>query len=189
MFSHRTGLMVAFALFSWIVLWSVPAYPAPVAGDNEVEVAAGFFHSQGSETGALTADLNYGYYLTPGWEIGLRQALNYTFVDDARDAWFATTTPFLNYNFRLTDVVVPFLGAFFGAVWNDKDVSGTLGPQVGIKFFVGDQTYLGLRYRYEWFFDSLRGAGRNADNGNHVINLGVGFVWGGTRTTTTKPTR
>ena len=174
--SNRHVLAAALSV-SLLILFSTPISAAPVGGNSEIEGAAGFFHAQDSDSGALSADVSYGYYLTPGWEIGFRQALNYNFVDDARDAWVATTTPFLNYNFQLTERVIPFLGAFIGAAWNDRDATGTLGPNAGVKFFLSDQTYLGLKYRYEWFFNSLKRAGRNADNGNHVFNLGIGFVW------------
>ena len=54
--------------------------------------------------------------------IGFRQALNYNFIDDKRDFWLATTTPFFNYNFRLTEIIVPYLGAFMGWAWNDGAV-------------------------------------------------------------------
>jgi hypothetical protein len=160
--------------------FSGPALAAPVAGDHEAEVAAGFFHAQGSDSGAFNADINLGHYLTPGWEIGFRQALSYNFIDDGRDTWVATTAPFLNYNFHFLDGrLVPFLGGSIGVAYNDRDITGTLGPNAGVKVFLTDQTYLGLRYRYEWFFDSLKRAGGNADHGNHVVNIGIGFVWGG----------
>jgi hypothetical protein len=54
----------------------------PVAGDSEIDVSPGFFHTQDSSTGSFNADVSYGSYLTPGWELGLRQALNYDFIDD-----------------------------------------------------------------------------------------------------------
>src|SRR5438445_8970185 len=77
------------------------SYAAPVAGDNEVEAAGSFTHSQGSNTGNFTPDVAYGYYLTPGWEVGLRQALSYNFIDGARDQWRATNMQifFLNFTF------------------------------------------------------------------------------------------
>jgi hypothetical protein len=178
-----TILPVLFVLVS-LVLIIKQAQSAPVAGDNEVEVTAGFFHSQGSDSGSFNADLQYGYYLTPGWEIGLRQALNYNFIDGGRDSWVATTTPFLVYNFRFNDRVIPFLGLAGGVAWNDRDVTGTLGPNAGVKLFLTDQTYLALRYRYEWYFNSLKRADNNADDGNHVATIGIGFVWGGARKTT-----
>jgi hypothetical protein len=166
------------------LLWGNTAVlSAPVAGANEFQVSGGFFHSQGSDTGNLNTDLSYGYYLTPGWQLGFRQALNYNFIDDHRDFWVATTTPFLNYNFRLTDIIVPYLGGFIGLVWNDRDVTGTIGPQGGVKFFVHDQAFLNLGYRYEFFFDRIKAIEDNASRGNHVFNIGVGLTWGGASST------
>jgi hypothetical protein len=119
-------------------------------------------------------DLQYGYFLTPGWEVGLRQALNYNFVDDGPDAWLATTTPFLLYNFHLNERIIPFL-----ASPGTTERHGLLSPQAGVKIFLTDQTYLGSRCRYEWFFNSLKRAGDNADHGNHVGIIGFGLVWVG----------
>src|SRR5436853_5914431 len=97
----------------------------PVGSDNEIDVSAGFFHTQGTHTGSFNADVSYGYYLTPGWELGLRQALNYDFIDGARDSWRATTTPFLFYNFQFGNII-PFLGLPGDIVWNYVNVSETL---------------------------------------------------------------
>ena len=63
----------------------------------------------------------------------------YNFIDDGNDVWIATTASFVNYHFRITDIIVPYLGAFIGAAWNDRDVTGNLGPQAGHQFFVHEQ--------------------------------------------------
>lgn len=183
-FFHRHLSSFAFVVLTALAFFASPAQSAPVGGDHEIEAAAGFFHAQGSDSGAFNADLQFGHYFTPGWEAGIRQALNYNFVDGARDSWVATTTPFLVYNFHFNDRVIPFLGVAGGVAYNDNDVTGTLGPNAGVKIFLTDQTYLGLRYRYEWFFNRFNRADNNADNGNHVATIGIGFVWGGARKTT-----
>ena len=152
---------------------------APGAGASELQAAGGFFHAEGSETGSLNVDLSYGFYLTPGWQAGVRQALLYDFIDDERDFWQATTAPFINYHFRLTEVIVPYLGGFIGLLWNDRDETGIIGPQGGVKFFVHDRAFLNLGYRYEFLFDSIRTIDDNSSDGNHVFNIGVGFTWGG----------
>lgn len=156
---------------------------APTDGASEVQVSAGFFHAQGSDSGNLNADLSYGYYLTPGWQLGIRQALNYNFVDDARDFWLASTTPFINYNFHVTDIIIPYLGGFIGLVWNDRDATGTIGPQAGVKFYVHERTFLNLGYRYEFFFNRFEAIDDNKSRGNHVANLGIGITWGGAPST------
>ena len=95
--------------------------------------------------------------------------------------WAATTAPFVRYHFLglSENRIVPFLGAFLGAVWNDNDITGTLGPEAGIKFFVTEQAFIQTRYRYAWFFDDFESADNQSDNGNHVISVGIGYFWGG----------
>jgi hypothetical protein len=176
---RNARFLVATAIVFVLGLGGGKAQAAPEQGASELLVSGGFFHAEGSDSGNLNADLSYGFYLTPGWQVGLRQALNYNFIDDARDFWVATTSPFINYHFRLTPIVVPYLGAFMGLVWNDRDTSGTVGPQAGIKFFVHERTFLNLGYRYEWFFDHIDTIDDNTSRGNHVFNIGVGFTWGG----------
>jgi hypothetical protein len=167
-----------------LALVPVQSFSAPVARDSEVEVAGGFFHSQGSSNGNFNGDLHYGYYLSPGWEVGLRQAVNYQFISHQRDVWTATTTPFLFYNFRFSDKFIPYIGPDIGIVWNDRQITGTLGPNAGLKIFLSDQTFLNLGYRYEWFFHRIEDVPNHTNNGNHVANIGIGFVWGGARTAT-----
>jgi hypothetical protein len=176
---RKLGWLFTGTLVIGLLLGSGSASALPGDGASEVQASGGFNHTEGSDTGSLNADLSYGYYLTPGWQVGLRQALNYNFIDNRRDFWLATTTPFLNYNFRLTNIIVPYLGAFIGAAWNDRDATGTIGPQGGFKFFVHENTFLNLGYRYEIFFSRIETIDNNKSRGNHVVNLGVGFTWGG----------
>jgi len=179
-------LFATAALIGWL-LGAGTVIAAPTDGASEVQVSAGFFHTQGSDSGSLNADLSYGYYFTPGWQLGIRQALNYNFIDDHRDFWLATTAPFVNYNFRVTDIIVPYLGGFIGLVWNDRDVTGTIGPQAGVKFFVHERTFLNLGYRYEFFFNRIDAIDNNASRGNHVFNVGIGMTWGGASSSKAKP--
>jgi hypothetical protein len=179
---RRLGWMSSVMLAIGLSLATGSATALPGDGASEAQVSAGFNHTQGSDTGNLNVDLSYGYYLTPGWQLGFRQAINSTFVDNGRDFWLATTTPFLNYNFRLTNIIVPYLGGFIGLAWNDRDITGTVGPQGGVKFFVHDNTFLNLGYRYEIFFSRINTIDNNSSRGNHVANLGVGFTWGGAQT-------
>ena len=176
---QRLRGLSASALVMVLLLAHGSASALPGDGASELQLSGGFFHTQDADTGNLNVDLSYGYYLTPGWQLGLRQALNYNFVDDQRDFWLATTTPFLNYNFRLTNIIVPYLGAFIGLAWNDRDETGIAGPQGGVKLFVHDNVFVNLAYRYEVFFNRIEAIEDNRSRGNHVGNIGVGFTWGG----------
>ncbi len=158
--------------------------------DNEIQVSGSFFHAQGSDVGTLNGDVSYGKFLAnPAWQVGIRQGLSYSFIDDARDQWVASTLPYLKYHFLDAfgprSTVVPYLGVSTGLVWNDRDYTGALAPTVGAKFFLSEHVFLNMGYQYEWFFNSLsfRGATRNSDDGNHVALIGLGFLWGGQRPT------
>lgn len=162
-------------------LFAVPSHSQPVANSNEIQVSGGFFHAQGSDTGTLTADVSYGRFLSnPALQVGFRQGLLILFTDGPGTPWLGVSTPFFNYHFLglfQDNRVVPFLGISAGAVWNDDDFTGTLGPQAGGKFFLSNQTFLQLAYRYEWFFEELDRANNESDDGNHVVSVGLGFLW------------
>lgn len=163
-----------------LAVMTTPAYSAQNAGDKSLQLGGGFFHSQGTDAGTLTADVAYGYYATKNVELGIAQTLGYSFIDGADDEWTASTAPFVNYHFlglSDNDVFQPFIGAFIGAVYNDNDVVGTVGPQVGFKSYVNDSTFIAVKYRFEWFWDDmeLRDGSSDDSDGNHIVSVGVGF--------------
>ena len=172
-FSFVLGLGVLLAFVA------TPSYSVQGVGSSEILGSAGFFHAQGSDVGTISGDVSYGYYFFQPLEIGLRQGLQYAFVDGGDDPWQATTTPFVDYHFFATQPFQPFVGGFGGIVWNDDDITGTIGPEGGIKYYVNDTTFISGRYRYEWFFDELDVIEDEASDGNHVVTVGIGFVWGG----------
>ena len=83
---------VSAAIVGLALLVSSAATAGPRQGSNELLLSGGFFHRQGADDGNLNLDLSYGYYLTPGWQVGFRQAVNYNFIDDARELLFDPQT-------------------------------------------------------------------------------------------------
>jgi hypothetical protein len=163
------------------LLVSSPAVAQPLAQDNEVTFAGGFFHTQHSDAGSLNIDGSYGYFLDPQMEAGLRVNYSGTFNDNDRDAWLITTAPFFDFHFRKIserDSLIPFVGGFVGGAWNDQDGDGVIGPEGGIKVFFSSNTFMAARYRYEWYFNNLD-VGTDSSDGNHVVTIGFGYVWGG----------
>ncbi|HSE82938.1 MAG TPA: hypothetical protein VLB01_00150 [Thermodesulfobacteriota bacterium] len=158
---------------------ATPSYSVQSVGSSEIQVSGGFFHAQDSNTSDLSADVSYGYYFFQPLEVGIRQGINYTFINNADNPWLATTTPFIDYYFFADRNFQPFVGGFGGIVWNDDDITGTIGPEGGIKYYVNDTTFLEARYRYEWFFNDFDVIEDEASDGNQVVTVGIGFVWGG----------
>jgi hypothetical protein len=179
---RRTLLAVVFAICS---VQSTDAQPK--SNDNEILLSASLFRPINSGAGSFNADAVYSYHFDdPTWELGLRQSFTYTFSEEQSDVWNAVTAPLLRYNI-LTDTIfgiprrdefVPFIGGLLGAVWNDNDITGTTGPEAGLRWYARESTFLLVSYRYEWFFESLDTAD-NSQSANHVVALGIGFNWGG----------
>ena len=76
---------------------------------------------------------------------------------------------------------LPYVGGSIGAAYNDRDISGLIGPNAGLKVLFNSQTFLNVGYRYEYFFSDFEGINNNSNTGNHIGTIGIGFVWGGTR--------
>ncbi len=163
------------------------AYAQPKSNDNEILLSASLFRPLNSGAGSFNADGVYSYHFdNPAWELGLRQSFTYFFSDEQSDVWNAVTAPLLRYNI-LTDSIfgihrreefVPFIGGLIGAVWNDSEITGTTGPEAGLRWYARESTFLLVSYRYEWFFESLDNSD-NSQSANHVLALGIGFNWGG----------
>jgi len=161
----------------------VSAFAQPFPNSHEVSGAAAFFRPLGSGTGTFDADVAYGYHFDdPAWEVGLRQGYTWVLQRDEKDTWRALTAPYLHYNFcgMPNQMIVPYIGGFVGAVWNDSDFDGTVGPQGGVKIYVSPSTFVAANYRYEWFFDSF-GDINDRQREAHVVSLGLGYNWGGDR--------
>lgn len=149
------------------------------AGTKELELSGGFSHTQGTDVGTVNADVGFGYYIAPRLDLGIRQTLSYNFIDDGDDTWTASTIPFIEYSFLTSNPSFrPFLGAFAGAVYNEDDVTGTVGPSAGIRYYLNDSTAIITRYRYEWFFDDLSFEDTtDTSDGNHVVTIGFSYSW------------
>jgi hypothetical protein len=152
----------------------------PQEGNNELQLNANLFAPQGSSDLATSVAASYGIFLSDSLEVGIRQGYSGLFPSKASSQWVATTTPFVDYHFRGLsegDTVLPYVGVFLGAVWNDRDITGTLGPNAGVKLFVNSSTFVNFNYRYEWFFDKFRNVGDERTDGNHIGQAGIGFLW------------
>ena len=171
------SVMIAASMLIAGMVTSAQAFQSK--GDSALMLGGSFFKAQGADGGNLNLDVGYGYFLSENWEIGILQNVGYTIIKDDDDIWWASTIPYFNYNFRVKEAFQPFLGAFIGASYNKDDATGTIGPQLGFRSFVTDSTYVVVKYRYEWFFDELDydEIEDNSSSGNHVVTLGVGFVF------------
>ena len=158
-------------------------------GDFEFTLGASGASGNDLDGFAFGGDASLGYFFTDNLEVSVRQNLNYTDIgtfgggddDDLEDgdtegsAISGSTRIALDYHFDLGRLQ-PFIGANFGYVYGDG-VSDTFeaAPEVGLKWFVNDTTFIYGLAEYQFFFDKGDEADDAFEDGQFVYTFGNGF--------------
>jgi hypothetical protein len=147
----------------------------PDAGDWEFQLSASGANDNDFDVGAFTLTGGLGYYLTEGFEPGIRHSMSFFDSDDTDSTFAATTSGFIDYNIDL-DRFRPFFGVSLGGRYGDNtDEAFALAPEAGIKWYALEKTFLIGQMGYEFLFESADQADEAADDGNWVYTLGIGF--------------
>jgi hypothetical protein len=148
----------------------------PVAGTQEITLSGTGTNDRHFHDGSFGITGSYGYYVTSGIEVGFRQTLDWANVGDS-DTVNGISRVALDYHFNLGRFR-PFIGVNIGAVYG-KGVhdTGIVGPELGLKYFVNDTTFVLAQSEYQYFFDSGNSLTDNFDNGSFVHTLGLGFTF------------
>lgn len=147
---------------------------------NPWEVTLGGGASNSNDFDGFTANLNgsLGWYFTDNLEVSVRQTVTYS--DFFGTNWAGSTRAALDLHFPLGDRghVVPFIGANFGYIYGDgtKDTF-IAAPEVGIKFYVNETTFVFAVAEYQFFFDEADSDDVSSafDDGAFVYTFGIGF--------------
>jgi hypothetical protein len=177
----RGRIAVSFVALLIFACFASTGYSAQQVGDSSLQFSGGFQYYHSSEEGNLNVSIEYGKYTSRPLEVGVLQSFIYNFVEERSDSWSALTAGYANWHFlgfAQNDTFQPFLGGFAGIVYNDEDLTGAIGPNVGFKAYVNDRMFVATRYRYEMYLNDLElGGDPGSAWGNHVITVGLGFLW------------
>lgn len=125
----------------------------------------------------FTFEGSIGYFFTDAWEVALRQGLTFNDVAGDDDEWAAATRVALDYNFDMGRWW-PFVGASFGYIYGDAvEDTFVAGPEVGLRYFVNETTFILGLIEYEFFFEDSDEAEDAFDDGRFVYTLAMGFRW------------
>jgi hypothetical protein len=131
------------------------------------------------EAGGFTMNAQVGYYFTDQFQVRLGQSATYADTGDD-NTWSATTRlgGYYHFNYSVEQQWVPYIGANLGYVYGDG-VSDTFvaGPEVGVRYFVNDTTFITGSIAYDFFFDDAGDADSAFDDGQFVYAIGIGFQW------------
>jgi hypothetical protein len=70
--------------------------------------------------------------------------------------------------------LTPFVGVAAGALYDDRHVTGTVGPEAGVALFVSDALFVSARYQFRWAAERVGGVGHDG----HLALLAVGLLFG-----------
>lgn len=149
----------------------------PKEGEWELTLTGSGSNNQDFDAGGFGGSGSIGYWLTPGWEVLLRQSLIYANSADESGEYVASTRAAIDYHFDFGRFR-PFIGANLGFVFgNEVEETGLAAPEVGAKFYVKEQTFLFTMAEYQFFFEDVSDADEAFDDGQFVYSLGIGFSW------------
>lgn len=155
-------------------LMTMTAQAQPQANDWEFTLGGSGYADNEFDSGAFTLGGSIGYFYTENWEIGLRQTLGFT---SSGERWRGSSRLATDYHFLLGKFV-PFIGANIGYIYGDDfDDTWAAAPEVGVKFYVHENTFIFAVGEYQFFFDKARDADDNFDDGQFALTVGVGFNW------------
>lgn len=162
-----TSLMVA-ALMPGIVL------AIPAAGDREITLSGAGSSSNDFDNTGLSLDGSFAKYLSPQSAIGIRQSINVSNADDNTD-FTGSTRLFYDYHFGLSDWR-PFVGVNLGGLYGDNvDDTFAGGPELGLKYYVNDKTFIMGMMEYQFFFKNVSEADNRFKDGAYFYSIGLGF--------------
>lgn len=169
----KQKLQLLIAVFSLVLAASALAQPA--AGDWEITLGGGGNADNHFNTGGFNLGGSFGYFLTDNWETGIRQSVGFS---SSPDRWRGSTRGAVDYNFQLGKFV-PFIGANLGYVYGeDFDNTWAAAPEIGLKYFVLDKTFIFATGEYQFFFRHARDIDNRFKDGQFAITFGVGFNLG-----------
>jgi hypothetical protein len=123
----------------------------------------------------FAGSFSLGHFFTDGWEGLIRQDAGISYLDGSTRINAATSLG-LDYNWNFGGWV-PFAGVNIGYLYGSGvDDTFFAGPEVGMKFFINNTTFVQALVQYQWFFDRMRDID-DFDEDRFVYGLGMGVRW------------
>ncbi|MGV8843598.1 MAG: hypothetical protein ACOH2I_10265 [Pseudomonas sp.] len=164
----KSSLLVA-ALFPAVAL------AIPVTGDQEVTLGGAGSSDKEFDTTVFALQGSWGQYLSDASLWGIRQTINARDQEGESVKFDGSTRAFYDYHFGNGNTR-PFVGVSLGGLYGD-DVDDTFmaGPEIGIKHWVMDKTFITAMMEYQFLFKSGSEADDRFDDGAFFYSVGVGY--------------
>lgn len=164
----KTSMLVA-ALFPAAVL------AAPATGDQEITLNGAGSSDKDFDSTVFSVQGSWGQYLSDASLWGVRQTVSARDQEGESVKFDGSTRVFYDYQFG-SGAARPFLGLSVGGVYGDQvDETFMAGPEVGIKYWVLDKTFITAMAEYQFLFKSGSDARDRYDDGAFFYSVGLGY--------------
>ncbi len=164
----KSSLLVA-------AMFPVAALAVPVAGDQEVTLSGAGSSDKDFDDTILSVQGSWGRYLDDSSMWGIRQTINARDTEGESVKFDGSTRVFYDYHFG-TGPARPFVGVSAGGVYGEGvDDTFMAGPEVGIKYWVQEKTFITAMAEYQFLFKSGSDARDRYDDGAFFYSVGIGY--------------
>lgn len=172
---HSTSKITT--VFAALVLTALGAgaWAAPDAGDRTLTLSGtgSSDNDFDSNTFGLAGEL--GWFMSQSLETGVRQSISLNDRPGGSD-WSGGTRVFANWHFGGQNAFQPFAGISLGGFYGEQ-VTDTFagGPELGMKYYVKDKTFIEFQAEYQFLFESADDIDDRFDDGAFLYTLGIGY--------------
>jgi len=175
----KRGLLIAgVALSVFVLAAEVEAQDAPgfQKGDRTLALSGSGSSDKDFDASTASIQVGLGWFIADNVAAGVRQGVSFADVS-GNDAWNGSTRVGLDYFLNLGRCK-PFVGANLGYLYGDTVKEQFIaGPDVGVRHFVNDTTFINLVVEYQFLFEDADEAEDAYDDGRFVYALGMGVKW------------
>lgn len=147
---------------------------APSQGDGVFTLSGSGTSDDSLDSNIINVTFDLGKYMTKETVVGVRQSVGIADVP-GENAWNGATRIFADYHFDQR-AWQPFVGANIGGVYGDNiDETFFAGPELGVKYYMKEETFVTVQAEYQVFFSSTDDVESNYDDGAFVYSAGIGI--------------
>lgn len=171
---HTSKITTVFAVL--VLTLTTGAWAAPQQGDRTLTLSGSGSSDNDFDSNSFALAGELGWFATDAFEWGVRQTVNLIARDDAADDWSGGTRIFGDWHFGGSNAFQPFVGVSVGGFYGEhvKDTFAA-GPELGMKYYVKDDTFIELQAEYQFLFEDADEVDDRFDDGAFLYSLGIGF--------------
>lgn len=159
-----------------LALLATSSWAAPDAGDRVLTLSGSGSSDNSFDSTSFSVNGELGWFMNSATELGVRQSVNGTLLDDVDDIWNGATRLYADWHFGGRNPFQPYIGVSIGGFYGENiNDTFSAGPELGMKYYVKDKTFIEFTAEYQFLFEDTDEIDSNFDDGAFLYSLGIGY--------------